>query len=1158
MKVFTKRNVSVMASAMTLVAGMAAAQNGSTGKLSGTVTDPTGAGIPGAQVTLVNQGTDGKRDVVTSKQGIYEFPLLPPGTYRIEITVQGFKTAIRENIAVNVTESENLPITLTIGSTSESIEVSTEPELLQTDSAAMGQVVTAKQLTGLPLVTRNFTQILGLSAGVTISVTNAAEVGRGSQSSEANSASGGKYVHGARPEDNNFQINGIQVNDQFGGGLGTAVDLGGGLPIPNPDTLSEFKVQTAQFDSSFGRNSGGQINIITKGGTNKFHGSAWEFFRNEDLNANDYFRKLANQKRGLLRQNQYGGTLGGPVVHDKLYFFGSYQGTKQTNGIAPGCQATQFSPLLTNDRSAGAIGALFAGQSGVFGGPAVLASGANINPVALQILQTKNADGTYLLPTPQSTTSVNGTVQGISTFSSPCTYAENQFVSNLDYTQSSRSVFAAKFFWLNSTQNTTFSGSTTPGFGVTSPDKFRVGSLSHTFSFSPSLVNEAIVGINDTTAHSTDNANPTSWNSLGIPTPVQGSNGFGLSIAGSYLIDSPFQQRFDQFDVNFVDSLSYTRGRHSLRAGGGLTREHINIGSPILANEALFLSFPDFLIGLHSGPTATGGNGTPFSNEFGSIAFSTGGNHNYRAWEVYGFLQDDWKATSKLTMNLGLRYEHLGDFADANGRNSGFNPALADPSNTTGSLNGFFVNSNYMGGALPAGVAKLGAFADEGDKRNTFMPRFGFAYQMFSNAVLRGGYGVFYSVPNASQLFNTSNGQPWATTAINVGAPNAPQSEQSPFPNLPNPASLPIFTPYHFGTALTVQTLDYNFRPSINQVYSLNNQISFTNNLLLELGYVGARGEHLFQQQQRNAAGFATPQAPIRGVTTNSVANVTQRVPIQGFNPSGVSVYGSEGASWYNGMDVTLTQRTSHGLQFQVAYTWAKTMDTNAPNAGLQTLTGNPNNNFRRYGEAFYDRRHRVAINYVYDFPVTSSKALAETVFVNGWQLAGVTTFQTGNPLNLTVTNANNYSGYTADFANVSCPASKLLTQGSKATRRSQYFNLSCITSYPVVDPSGATGFGNAPVSSVFGPGQDNFDVALVKHTPVRFPSENANVELRIEAFNLFNHTQFSNPGTAGSAAPAATATTAQAAAALGTAFGAITSTSVSARVMQFALKYNF
>jgi hypothetical protein len=1141
-----------------LVAAIPAkAQTASTGKLSGTVTDPSGAVIPGATIVVKDQGTNLSRTVTTDAQGLYNIPLLPPGNWSVEVSAAGFSKVVA-HVTIDVSQSSTLPIQMTVGQTQQVVTVSGGPELLQTDSAVTGQVVEQDEVQSFPLVARNFTQILGLSAGVSMAVTNATDVGRGSQSSESPYDGGGKNVHGSRPDDNNFQINGIEVNDQIANGeiAGTGIDLSGGLPIPNPDTIQEFKEQTAQFDASYGRNAGGQIDIITRGGSNQVHGSVWEFFRNEALNANDYFRNLAQEPRGLLRQNQYGGVIGGPIVRDHLYYFGSYQGTEQLNGVAAACSASVFSPLLTDDRSPAALGALFGGESGALGGVQVAGNGSNISPLALELMQYKLLDGQYLFPTPQ--TSLNG--QGFSSFSTPCPYSENQAMANLDYTPSNKSVFSARLFWLGSSETVTFDDTNIPGFPVKAFNSFWVSSFAHTYTINSRMVNQATFGVNSTAVQELVQP-PLSWTSLDVPVPVQGNTLFATEIIGSYNASNQVQQSSGQENFNFVDLLSYTRGQHSLRFGGGLSRVHLNPGVNEVAPWPEFLSFPDFLLGLPACPAGTypatcnvttpgASNGTPFSNEYGAIVFSSQGGRQFRQWNYNAFAQDDWKAFRNVTFNFGLRYEKFGTYSDELGRESGFNPQLANPTPpASGTFAGFYVNNNYPASAvpLPAGVLRLSNDGPyNGNNENTFAPRVGFAWQVKPQFVVRGGYALYYSTQTAFVIWGTKNSQPFGNTTILFGAANAAQSWTNPFPTVAPPSSLPIWTPYSPTTALSEETAGFDFQPALTQLYVLNTQTGIGKNFVLEVGYTGARATHLFQATNADPALFATPADPIRGATTNTLANVSQRLVIQGFTPGGITVEGTEGASWYNALDVTLSKRLSKGLQFQAAYTFSKILDTAAVATGTNGANpGNPLTPFRYYGLADYDRPHRLAVSYVYEFPQITQKSQIENIFINGWQVSGVTIVQSGTPLTPQVTSASNYAGTTGDVAEVASGCN-LVTPGSIRNKLTNYFNKSCILPFPVVDPSGTTGYGNGPIAPVFGPGQFNFDISLQKTTGVPFLGEAAKIQFRADFFNAFNHPQFSNPGT-----------TANSPTSFGS-FGQITSTSVNPRVIQFALKYVF
>ncbi|HZI50068.1 MAG TPA: carboxypeptidase-like regulatory domain-containing protein, partial [Pyrinomonadaceae bacterium] len=330
-------------------------QTSSTGALTGTLTDANGGVVAGVQVSAINEATGERREVVSQDNGTYMVALIPPGSYRLEFSRTGFKKTIRAGLLVNVTETTRLDIQLEVGQVNETVNVSAGAELLQTDSPVLGNVVGAERISNMPLSTRNYTQIVGLSPGIAAGVGNATALGRGT----GGESQGGFRSNGAFGADNNFLMNGVEIND-----LQASGSFSGGIAIPNPDTLQEFKVQTGLYDASFGRNAGANINVVTKSGSNDFHGTAFEFFRNKVLNANDFFRNRAGQPRGVLNQNQFGGTIGGPIKKDKLLFFGSYQGTRQVNGVGGGSTANITSPAFTNDRSRAALGSLFAGQRG--------------------------------------------------------------------------------------------------------------------------------------------------------------------------------------------------------------------------------------------------------------------------------------------------------------------------------------------------------------------------------------------------------------------------------------------------------------------------------------------------------------------------------------------------------------------------------------------------------------------------------------------------------------------------------------------------------------------------------------------------------------------------------------------------------------------------
>lgn len=1107
---------------------MAPAQTADTGALTGTVVDPSHAVIPDAKISATNEATGESRTAVSGQTGAFLLPLLPPGRYRLVVTKNGFKQAEYKDLEVNVTETRRRDVLLEIGTQTESVTVEQQVEQLQTESSALGNVTSLREIEGLPLVTRNYTQIIALSPGVASDVTNAADLGRGRGGEAGGTA---PVAHGTTQRDNNFQMNGMEINDIQGSGF-----FGGGVAIPNPDAIQEFKVQTSQYDATYGRNAGANVDLVIRNGSNSLHGSVFEYFRNEALNANDYFRKQTNQPRPILRQNQYGFDVGGPAIKDKLFFFGSYQGTKQTNGVASGCSTSFKTPALTKNRSRAALGALFAGQKASTG-TAVAADGSNISSQALALLQLQLANGQYLIPTPQVVDNTQGfATRGFSTFSNPCTFDENQYVVRGDYQASERSKFSATYFWDNSDQNqtlpvTNLGGPTAPGFPVLTHQEFRVVTLSHTYTFTSNLLNQVVLGYHRQ-ASSSDQSEAFKFSDIGVNAPVFDTqpeiliNG-GLTLGGNGQTIDLVQNHYD-----LQDRLFWTRGRHNWSAGGGIIRAHNDVARFQYLGGLIFLSFPDFLIG-------------QAGNIFESVDLAGLFQRKWRAWDGNAFVQDNFRLNPRLTLNLGFRYERLGDFSDELGRNSGFNPALAvatPPS--TGTLAGYTVPANYTG-TLPTGVTRVSS--DTGInaiRQNTWNPRVGFAWQLpwTNRFVLRGGYGVYHTRSTDQPLFQLLTAPPFSVIRTPTAGANASATFANPFQPAP---VIPVFPAYSPTTALTQQAYAPDFQSPITQHYSLGLQAELAGGVVLEVGYAGNRGQHYIRTVNLNQAQLASPTNPIRGVTTNTKANIPLRVPFQGFTASGLTQIQTEASTLYNSLEASLRKRFSHGLQFLTSYTFARDLATNTSTAlGGNGGTSMGNQLLPHYGPDSFIRPHRFVISYLYDLPSPADTFSWAGRVLGGWELSGVTVFQAGQRLSITQTNANNAYGITNDFAQLAPGGcNNAGTSGPVDKRLTNYINAACFVNPIVIGADGvATDLGNAPVGLLHGPDQRNWDIALLKRTPVRWPNENANVEFRSEFFNAFNTPQFSNPTFSRSLST----------------FGQITSTAVAPRIIQFALKYNF
>ncbi len=1076
------------------------AQTAGTGAISGTVSDPSGALVEGVKITVTSNATGGSTSVITSRSGTYLVPLLLPATYRVEASKEGFKLSTYPQITVNVTETEALNIRLVVGGVHEVVEVDTTTQPLQTESSALGHVVGGEEILSLPLVTRNYTQILGLSPGVSADVFNASEIGRGGIDDNL-------VVSGAHASDNNFQMNGVEINDLQGSG-----HFSGGVAIPNPDSLQEFKVQTSQYDASYGRNAGGNVDVVTKGGTNVFHGNLWEFFRNEKLNANDFFRNETAQPRGVLRQNQFGFTVGGPIRRQKLMFFTSYQATRQRNG---------------------------SGSDPV--GRTVAPDGSNISPQTVALLNLKLPNGGFLIPNPQITqTGPDGLLQGFSSFSEACKFNEDQFMTNFDWLQNQKSTWQARFFFANSQQSTTLpathvlGASSIPGFPSQNPQQFCNLSLSNTYVISPVLVNQAQFGFHRTVAH-VKQGEAFSFSDIGSiappfddATPVIAVGG-GINLGGN-------GQSVDFTQNTFVaqDNVFWTRGRHAMQFGGSLTHAQDNFERFKLGGILVFLDYPSLFIG--QAPL------DPFLVE--DLAGLP--DRAWRALDASFYAQDNFKVTSRLTLNLGFRYERLGDFGDELGRNSSVDPSRLDPNPPDeGSLAGIVVSSNFPG-SRPDGVLSSGNnLGINGKGQDTLNPRVGFTWLLpgTDRFVLRGGYGVYHQRATGQPYLQQVTNQPFGL--LRAVIPNFTGGFDNPFP--PDPGPFPQFVPYSPSTSLAVLTLDPNLRPPVLQRYSLNVQSRWARDLVLEVGYAGMRGTHLLISRSVNQAALASPEKPIRGETTNTLDNIPLRVPFQGWSASQTSFVQSTGFSWYNSLEASLRKRFSHGLQFLASYTFSRSLsNTSDATTGVNggDVMGDQNDPRRNYGPDSFVREHRFVFSGFYELPRFKGRNALLRHIAGGWSLAGVTTLQSGQKLTVIGENFNNAFGTVTDFA-MFTPGCRVNTGGSASSKVNKFFNTSCFSdSYPVIgDDGAATGFGNSGVGNVNGPNQVNTDLSLIKLFPVPWPKESANVEFRAEFFNVFNHPLFSQPDLDVSDGPA---------------FGQITTTASNPRLIQFALKFNF
>ena len=1132
-----------------------AAQVPGTGAISGTVHDVAGAAVPGASILVTDVATAHPVSAKTGADGTFTVSLLPPGNYNITASAPGFATAALPPIHVTVSETGVIDLTLHVASVKESVNVSATTALAQTESSTLGRAVDSTFINAVPLSNRNYTQILSLSPGVTSPLPDATALGHGSQNVQD---------VGNKPTGNNIQFNGVDANNLAQNSVMNANEEVGAA-VPAPDTIEEFKVQTANYDASYGRSTGANVDIVSRSGTDHFHGAAWEYVRNNLFNANDFFAKLDGTPRPTLKQNQFGVAVGGPVWRGPTFFYIAYQGTRSVNAEAQGSEVTTLLPQLTSDRSAAALGAQFcptapgrdpSAYTTHAGGTQVACDGSNINPVALAILNAKLPNGDYAVPTPQINLSSSDPTQlpvGQSTFALAGRYNEDQYTGNVDHSFSARDSLAARFFYARSPLTKPFSANaaTVPGWGTTELDQNLMFVLSETHTFSPSLINVARAGFMRFNGNSTTE-NPLSTAGIGTESPTGDASPSiaapGIMFDGLFNIGdagTPFQSQLTNTYI-YQDLLSHTRGHHFLRFGAELKRHQVMVMAPFVTSGLMDIrTFDDFLLG----QSATQ-NGSP--SGISNVTISYAGSGDFRKDERYtdfaGFVQDDVRLAPRFTVNAGVRYEIFGAPVEAHGHLATFDPSNATgPAPLAGTYSGFVVPSNFPG-TSPTGVIRTPYAGLWPNHFHNISPRLGFAWQLTHTptVILRGGAGIYYDRLSAGTVESIITQPPFATFTFSYESLNGGASLQHPFsPRLPPASAFPQFPLRLAGGGPSISAVSPHVIDPYTYEANLNLQYAFAHDYLLELGYVGTRSLHQLGCYEFDQALLASPTHPINGETSNTAANVVARLPYQGLSAGSETCDTLYNAN-YNGLLASVTKRMSHGLQFLFSYTFSKTLDETSGSGGAAFYEAAlvTNDQFlpaQAYGPSDYDRRHRAVLSLVYRTPPFASQSRRVRHTLSDWTLSAIGVVQSGTPLTITDFSAGLVYG---NFENrAAAPTRNPYTAGSLYSRVLHgYLDASAFPSAPEA-PFGTgpqdTDFGNSSTGFLTGPGQRNVDAAIERDIPLH---EAQTLHLRAEFFNLTNTAQFANPDTNLSDPT----------------FGLITQKSANPRIIQFAARFSF
>ena len=1147
-------------------------QTANTGAIAGTVSDPSGALVSRAATVVKSQATQEERDLATDAEGNFSVPFLTPGNYDLTVRSPGFEPLVLKGVQVRITEVSRLKIQLTIGGAKEQITVSAKHPLVQTENATLGRVIDQGTVVDLPLVDRNFTEILGLTAGTNTNIVDATQLGAGSQEIRAN---------GARSGDNNFMLNGVDANS-YSSNITEVTPFGGaGIAIPAPDSIQEFKVQTSLYDAQYGRGAGANVDVETRSGTADLHGNAYYFGRNEALDANNFFANATGVPRGEFRRSQSGGTLGGatPWSKKRAFFFVSYQATRDANAASLSSSVSSLSlPPIPQVRTPASLGAAFGGQTGAFGGVAVAPNGSNINPVALNLLNAKNPDGSFVIPSPRKSGSgVNYTAV------LPGTYNEDQFNTNFDVNLRAPDRLSAKFFFSNSNQDVPFFGATVPGFPALRSFENRNLAITETHIFSPRAINQFRFGFSRLAGESVPGGTLKDQD-VGINRFSDPQEGIipQTEVLGAFELGNSAQDQSKTAGNNFYisDAIFLTRGKHNLRLGAEIFQNQFNHVSNYTGGTMTLLSLPDFLLGLPAGPVGAGGNGTSFSNIFFTSVAAGIPDAGQRASAADFFASDDWKVTRTLTMNLGVRLEVNGQSSEVDGRISNFFPQFYVPPPAGGftapATSGFVLPSNFSGNA-PEGFPRENSTLLIHPVQTHTEPRVGFAWQplLSKDLVLRGGYGIY-----ANRTSFEGNGSllalnpPFALNAVLNGAANATSSLESPFPNLPPSSSFPNFVgtmlpgpPFTASSFLRSPIItDPDFEESTVQQYDFDLQYQLKS-YVLSIGYAGAKATHLAVGRSNNQPLLAGPSDPVNGLTTNSTANAVERVPFVGLSPL-VYRLESSGNSIYNSFQATLKKDISHGFQFLAAYTFSKSIDDAGDSLGAaiagtfglpitgQVVYNDQNNVAAQRCESDFDRTHRLVISGMWSVPGPDhAKSASVRKLGNGWSTSGVVTLQSGLPFSILDSAAGTLFGpatlYTTGSLAPGATLADASRSGSASSRVNEFFNTKAFVTAPYI-PDGGLIDGKYPVSgggTIFGslgrnilrgPDQQDFDIAAIKTTPL---TDRVKLIFRWEIFNLMNRSNFANPSN-----DVSTPST----------FGVIGALTVNPRIMQYALKLQF
>ena len=1053
--------VLLILAALMLLCNQPAYAQDTTARLAGTVADTSGASVPGASVTILNTGTGLTKSIPTGDDGAFSFPALPVGSYQLTVEKSGFSTYVQTGIVLTVDQAATVRVNLKVGAETQQVTVTANAGMLTTSTATVTQLIDQKRITDLPLDGRQANALVFLAPGTANTTNNYCLY----------NCQGGVYpgaqeaaVNGGGTANVNYQLDGTDHNDSY---------VSSNLPFPNPDAVQEFSLQSSNMTAEYG-NSANVVDIVTKSGTNQFHGDVFEFIRNGDLNARDYFAPVQD----TLKRNQFGGAVGGPIKKDHLFFFGTYQGTRITQAAAgvvdivptPAQRQGNFGALCSAYDANGLCESSDGTQlvDPVTGTPIPFnqISQARLSQPALKMLQQ--------IPVPNGP---NGQI----TFPGP-TLVQNddQFMPKIDWNRG-RNQLSGRYFYSKFTEPSDIQAGQQNLLALDANGnsvKVQTVSVNDSFAFSPTLLFTSSFGWDTQVGGSLTGA-ASSFADYGIQIAApQLPQMDGLSVGGYFGFTSNHVGFFNRGDKVFREVVTWQKGKHELIFGGQLTRVNQNLtntytqgGQFNFTSQLSGSNLADFMLGQASTFLQGGGQ---YSNFIGGI-YSL-------------FAQDNWRVSQKLTVNLGVRWDPFWPYTETHNRMNCYVP---------GEQSQRYPNApeGMIFGGDPGCPSGRGMLANV----YNFGPRLGFAYRLGESTVVRGGTGIYYTPPQTSFENGITSDAPFAPTFqftdVSFQNPYESAGVANPFPAafggaVPGP-TVTFTLPVYIGN-----TIQRNFHVPTLATWNLSLERELQKNWLFSLAYVGNVGYDLSSNQE--GALNANPAIYIPGQSTE--ANTQERR----VNPNFGEVYLNTSAyhSAYHALQVNLQRRLSRGVSIQANYTWAHQLDNFPPSQNLQT---DPFDRNFDWGNSLDNVPNIFHLSGIWQIPHVNSPGFAGRL-ANGWELTSIVTWQDGFPYTLYSGVDNSFSASGADrpdFIGNNLSEAELGKQPRKQ-EIAEYFNTSLFV------PNAVGTYGNIQKGVFHGPHFFDTDLGLIKDTKI---TESTSFQFRSEFFNAFNNVNFNPPG---------------------------------------------